>query len=153
MFAKSTTLKTIKTTMWVFWNHFHFCDRTCNIFRKCALYSTKPSYIHKLGDQPLKYITIGQLLQETASKFGDRKAVISVHQNEFLTFSELLQKADKLAATLKNLNLEKGDRLGLWVPNLVEWYVTKMASARAGLITVSKITICCNFKPRFFRCA
>ncbi|XP_063922118.1 medium-chain acyl-CoA ligase ACSF2, mitochondrial-like isoform X1 [Zophobas morio] len=118
MFAKSTTLKTIKTTI------------------KCALYSTKPSYIHKLGDQPLKYITIGQLLQETASKFGDRKAVISVHQNEFLTFSELLQKADKLAATLKNLNLEKGDRLGLWVPNLVEWYVTKMASARAGLITV-----------------
>ena len=106
-----------------------------NIFRKSI---TKPSYIHKVGEQPLKYITIGQLLEETANKFGERKAVISVHQNTFLTFSELLQRADKLAAAFKILNLEKNDRLGIWAPNLLEWYITKMACARAGLIAVSK---------------
>ncbi|KAJ3642552.1 hypothetical protein Zmor_025317 [Zophobas morio] len=99
-------------------------------------YSTKPSYIHKIGDQPLKYITIGRLLEQTAQKFGERKAVVSVHQNQFLTFSELLHKADKLAASFRLLNLEKNDRLGIWAPNLVEWYVTKMACARAGLIGV-----------------
>ncbi|XP_063918020.1 medium-chain acyl-CoA ligase ACSF2, mitochondrial-like [Zophobas morio] len=113
---------------------------------------TKPSYIHKVGEQPLKYITIGQLLEETANKFGERKAVISVHQNTFLTFSELLQRADKLAAAFKILNLEKNDRLGIWAPNLLEWYITKMACARAGLIAVylnpvfeaSEIEYCIN---------
>ncbi|XP_063922176.1 medium-chain acyl-CoA ligase ACSF2, mitochondrial-like [Zophobas morio] len=95
-----------------------------------------PSYVHKIGEQPLKYVTIGQLLEETANKFGDRKAIISVHQNESLTFSELLQKADKLAAAFKILNLEKNDRLGIWAPNLLEWYITMMACARAGLIAV-----------------
>ncbi|XP_063918008.1 medium-chain acyl-CoA ligase ACSF2, mitochondrial-like [Zophobas morio] len=100
------------------------------------MHSTKPSYIHKIGEQPLKYTTIGQLLQETADKFGERKAVVSVHQNEFLTFFELLQKADKLAAAFKLLNLEKNDRLGIWAPNLLEWYITMMGCARAGLIAV-----------------
>ena len=107
-----------------------------NIFRKSCSNSTKPSYLHKSGEQPLKYITIGQLLQETADKFGERKAVISVHQNKFLTFSELLEKADKLAAAFKILNLEKNDRVGIWAPNLLEWYITMMACARAGLIGV-----------------
>ncbi|XP_063918057.1 medium-chain acyl-CoA ligase ACSF2, mitochondrial-like [Zophobas morio] len=104
--------------------------------KKFCTNSTKPSYLHKIGEQPLKYITIGQLLQDTADKFGERKAVISVHQNKFLTFSELLEKADKLAAAFKILNLEKNDRVGIWAPNLLEWYITMMACARAGLIGV-----------------
>ena len=106
----------------------------------CTIIFRKPSYIHKVGEQPLKYITIGQLLEETANKFGERKAIISLHQNESLTFSELLQRADKLAAALKILNLEKSDRLGIWAPNLSEWYITMMACARAGLIGVSQKT-------------
>ena len=76
------------------------------------MYSTKPSYVHKVGEQPLKYVTIGQLLEEVAKNFGDRKAIISVHQDKFLTFSELLDKTDKVAASFKLLNLEKNDRLG-----------------------------------------
>ena len=117
------------------------------------MHSTKPSYIHKIGEQPLKYTTIGQLLQETADKFGERKAVVSVHQNEFLTFFELLQKADKLAAAFKLLNLEKNDRLGIWAPNLLEWYITMMGCARAGLIAVSQKTTFARSKNSFFfRC-
>ncbi|XP_063917984.1 medium-chain acyl-CoA ligase ACSF2, mitochondrial-like [Zophobas morio] len=112
----------------------------------------KPSYIHHIGEQPLQYITIGRLLENAADKFGDRKAIISTHQNQSVTFSELLQKADKLAASFRLLNLEKSDRLGIWAPNLIEWYVTKMACARAGLISVcvnpvfeaSEIEFCIN---------
>ncbi|RZC39358.1 acyl-CoA synthetase family member 2, mitochondrial, partial [Asbolus verrucosus] len=48
----------------------------------------------------------------------------------------VLLQADKLAAGFKSLGLEKNDRLGLWTPNLIEWYITKMACARAGLIMV-----------------
>ncbi|XP_063922160.1 medium-chain acyl-CoA ligase ACSF2, mitochondrial-like isoform X2 [Zophobas morio] len=101
-----------------------------------TMYSTKPSYVHKVGEQPLKYVTIGQLLEEVAKNFGDRKAIISVHQDKFLTFSELLDKTDKVAASFKLLNLEKNDRLGIWAPNLLEWCITMMACARAGLIAV-----------------
>jgi acyl-CoA synthetase (AMP-forming)/AMP-acid ligase II len=47
-----------------------------------------------------------------------------------------LVEADKLAAGFRTLGLEKNDRVGLWAPNLVEWYITKLACARSGLIMV-----------------
>ena len=75
-------------------------------------------------------------MEESESKFGDRNAVISRDKKKSLTFSQVLVEADKLAAGLKSLGLEKNDRVGIWAPNLVEWYVTKMACARAGLIMV-----------------
>ncbi|XP_044268322.1 medium-chain acyl-CoA ligase ACSF2, mitochondrial isoform X2 [Tribolium madens] len=103
---------------------------------KCSHYSTKLSYKHNLGEEPLRHITIGTLLDETVSKFGDRKALISRHQKKSLTFSEILNQTDKLAAGFKELGLEKNDRVGLWAPNLIEWYIGKMACARAGLIMV-----------------
>ncbi|KAH0815700.1 hypothetical protein GEV33_007091 [Tenebrio molitor] len=104
--------------------------------KKCRHFSTKLSYKHNLGEEPLRHITVGTLLKETAWKFGDRKAVISKHQNKSLTFAEALVEADKLAAGFRTLGLEKNDRVGLWAPNLVEWYITKLACARSGLIMV-----------------
>ena len=101
MLRNSDTSKSLKAARCVKSNrNFLFPKKN---FRKSI---ADPSYVHEIGEQPLKYVTIGQLLEETANKFGDRKAIISVHQNESLTFSELLQKADKLAAAFKILNLE-----------------------------------------------
>ena len=33
--------------------------------------------------------------------------------------------------------LEKGDRIGIWGPNTLQWYVTHMAAAKAGLVLVN----------------
>lgn len=45
-------------------------------------------------------------------------------------------QADKLAAGLKAVGLNVGDRVGIWAPNLIEWYVAMMACARAGFVMV-----------------
>ncbi|CAH1379105.1 unnamed protein product [Tenebrio molitor] len=115
-------------------------------------YSTKLSYVHNIGEKPLRYITIGDLLEEAACKFSERKAIISRHQNKSLTFAEILVQADKLAAGLTKVGVQRKDRVGLWAPNLIEWYITKLACARAGLIMVglnpanepSEIEYCVN---------
>ena len=46
-------------------------------------------------------------------------------------------KADRLAAGLLQLGLSHGDRLGIWGPNSTEWYISRLAASRAGLIAVS----------------
>jgi hypothetical protein len=46
-------------------------------------------------------------------------------------------QADRLAAGLLQLGLSPGDRLGIWGPNSSEWFISRMAAARAGLIAVS----------------
>ncbi|GLH16872.1 Luciferin 4-monooxygenase, partial [Gryllus bimaculatus] len=45
--------------------------------------------------------------------------------------------ADELAAGLRGLGMQPGDMLGLCGPNSVEWYLTNLAAARAGLILVN----------------
>lgn len=47
---------------------------------------------------------------------------------------QVLEQADRLAASFRKLGLRKGDRIGIWIPNLLEWYTTKMACARGGFI-------------------
>lgn len=89
-----------------------------------------------MGEEPLKYRTLGQQLAITADKYGDREAVVSCAENIRITYSEALLQADKLAAAFEVLNLEKGSRVGIWSPNTTNWFITMMAAARAGLILV-----------------
>lgn len=50
-------------------------------------------------------------------------------------------QADRLAAGFLKIGLDKGDRIGIWAPNMPSWYLTKMAAGRAGLILVIKIVL------------
>jgi len=52
-----------------------------------------------------------------------------------------LFQADRLAAGLLQLGLSTGDRLGIWGPNSSEWYISRLAAARAGLVAVSICTL------------
>ncbi|XP_012252617.2 medium-chain acyl-CoA ligase ACSF2, mitochondrial-like [Athalia rosae] len=95
-----------------------------------------PSYIFHRGSTPLVDITLGQLIEQSANRYPNRECMVSIHQNVRLTFSEVLRRADKLAAGLKKLGLKKGDRVGIWGPNTVEWYLSFAAIARAGFRVV-----------------
>ncbi|XP_066257129.1 medium-chain acyl-CoA ligase ACSF2, mitochondrial-like [Euwallacea similis] len=98
---------------------------------------TTLSYIHNPGTEPLRPLTIGKLLERTAQKYGDRSAIISPSQNQSFTFEEVLQRADRLAAALYGLGLQKGDRVGIWAQNISEWYITHMGVARGGFVLVN----------------
>ena len=45
-------------------------------------------------------------------------------------------QVDKLAAGFLAVGLKKGDRVGMWGPNIREWVLTQFATARVGLIMV-----------------
>lgn len=86
---------------------------------------------------PLVDITTGQLIGTAAERWPNQECLVSVDQNVRLTFSELLQRADRFGAGLKKLGLKRGDRLGIWGPNQVEWLITFAAAVRTGLILVA----------------
>jgi len=87
--------------------------------------------------RPLIEKTIPDLLCETVRRFGERDALISVHQQIRLTWREFSNEVDALARGLVMLGLAKGDRLGIWSPNTVEWVLTQFATARIGIILVN----------------
>ena len=67
----------------------------------------------------------------------DRPALISRHQGIRLSYAELDAEVDRIARALIAAGLERGDRLGLWSPNRVEWALIQYATARLGVILVN----------------
>ena len=58
--------------------------------------------------------TIGETFLETANRIPERIALISRHQNIRLTWAEYAHQAQRVAAGLRALGLNAGDRVGVW---------------------------------------
>ncbi len=95
------------------------------------------SYVSGTSDKPLLFKTVWQILEEAANTHPEKKALISHHQNRALSYKELHDEAGKIACGLLNAGLRKGDRIGIWAPNCIEWVLLQFASAKIGAILVT----------------
>ena len=107
------------------------------------------SHVRGASAPPLVEQTIGQALSEAARKYGDREAVVSVHQDIRLNWPELDEHAESIGAGLLSLGLEPGDRVGIWAPNCVEWTLIQFATAKAGLVLVNINPACRLYELEF----
>lgn len=95
------------------------------------------SYVCGRADSPLLYRTVGDVLRDAAQQWPDRDALVIRQQNVRLTYGALDVEVERLARALASLGLQRGDRVGIWSPNNLEWVLTQFATARAGLILVN----------------
>jgi len=95
------------------------------------------SYVHGASDKPLIGSTIGNYFDAACARFGERDALVVVHQKVRLSFAELKSRVDALACGLMRLGLAPGDRIGIWSQNNLEWALTQFATAKAGLVMVN----------------
>ena len=79
--------------------------------------------------------TLSQVLRETSGRFGTRPAVLDPSGVTF-SYEELNREVDRLARGLLDLGVGKGDKVGLWMPNIPEWVVAYFAIARIGAVVV-----------------
>ena len=93
------------------------------------------SYVKGSSTPKLVDLTISQLLKKSVSQYGSRDAFI--FPNNKFSYSTFDQAVDALAIGFLALGLDKGDRLGIWSPNRLEWVLTQFATARIGLILVN----------------
>jgi acyl-CoA synthetase (AMP-forming)/AMP-acid ligase II len=83
--------------------------------------------------------TIDQLLTDRAAERGDHVAVIDpVHR---ITYAALDSDTRELAAGFVAAGIGKGTRVGLIMPNGVEWVRTALAVARLGAVLVPLSTL------------
>jgi fatty-acyl-CoA synthase len=78
--------------------------------------------------------TLGQLLNDTAARFGQREAWS--FKGERITYRELRERVDRLAGGLLRLGIKKGDKVSLWMPNCLEWVYAYFAVAKVGAALV-----------------
>jgi fatty-acyl-CoA synthase len=95
------------------------------------------SYCHRGGDEPLIGATIAEHFADIVTRFGEHEAVVSVPQQQRLSYKELSAAVDQLARGLLAIGFCKGDRIGVWSTNTIEWLIIQMATARIGAILVN----------------
>jgi fatty-acyl-CoA synthase len=95
------------------------------------------SYASGTSDVPLLGDTIGANLEATVARFADHEALVDASTGRRLTYAELDSAVDELARGLLALDVVKGDRVGIWAPNCVEWVLVQYATAKIGAILVN----------------
>jgi fatty-acyl-CoA synthase len=102
-----------------------------------TLAMAEKSYTSAVSEVPLLGDTIGQNLDRTVSRFGDRIALVDVPSGRRWTYAELAVDVDAAALGLLDAGVAKGDRVGIWAPNCAEWTLTQYATAKIGAILVN----------------
>ena len=95
------------------------------------------SYCHRGGDLPLLGETIPARFAAVVERYPQREAVVSVHQQRRLSYAVLAKEVDLLARGLLAAGFRRGERVGVWSTDHVEWLLLQMATARIGAVLVN----------------
>ena len=99
--------------------------------------SRELSYIAGLGLTPLLGETLGECVTRASKAYPDQEALVSRHQQVCYTYGDLDAAVTRVAAGLLALDVNAGDRVGIWCTNCVEWVLTQYAAARIGALFVT----------------
>ena len=95
------------------------------------------SYTQGASSRTLIGQTIGDNLEATVERWPDDEALVVGRQGVRYTYAQFNDRVDLVARGLLALGLDKGDRLGIWAPNVAEWTLTQYATAKIGVILVN----------------
>lgn len=85
---------------------------------------------------PDRYSSLIDMFESSVKRYADRPAFVNM--GEVMTFRKLEERSRAFAAYLQNqLKLQKGDRVALMMPNLLQYPVALFGVLRAGLVVVN----------------
>ncbi len=85
---------------------------------------------------PDRYSSLIDMFENNVKRYADRPAFINM--GEVMTFRKLEERSRAFAAYLQNqLKLQKGDRVALMMPNLLQYPVALFGVLRAGMVVVN----------------
>ena len=83
-----------------------------------------------------RYTSLIDLFEQSAKRYADQPAFINMGQ--VMTFRKLEERSRAFAAYLQNeLGLQKGDRVALMMPNLLQYPIALFGVLRAGMVVVN----------------
>ena len=81
------------------------------------------------------YDSLVALIEESFSKFKDREAYVCMGRT--MTYGDIDARSRDLAAYFTSLGLQRGDRVAIMMPNVLQYPITVAAVLRAGFIAVN----------------
>ena len=82
-----------------------------------------------------RYTSILDIYDASIATYTDRVAYVNFGKE--MTFGELDRLSEQFAAYLQGLGLQKGDRIALMMPNILQYPVAIFGALKAGLVVVN----------------
>ncbi len=79
--------------------------------------------------------SLNQLFEQSFQKFSDRLAFTCMGKG--MTFKQLDEASTQFAAYLQSLGLQKGDRIALMMPNVLQYPIALLGTLKAGCVVVN----------------
>ncbi len=80
-------------------------------------------------------VPLFHFLEDVAKK--NPNAVCTIYEGARITYGEMNQLSDRLAAALAKLGLKKGDRVGIFIPNTPQFAIAYYGVLKAGGVVVA----------------
>lgn len=84
---------------------------------------------------PLQYSSVAALIEDSFKRFAGRPAYTCMGKT--ITYSEMESLSSAIGAWLQSLGLQKGDRVAVMMPNILQMPVAMAAVLRAGYTVVN----------------
>jgi long-chain acyl-CoA synthetase len=81
----------------------------------------------------IEKITMPEILDRTAATFPDRTAFL--YMGKKITFQKLLDYSNRFAKALLDMGVQKGDKIGMILPNIPQAVIANQAAYRVGAVT------------------
>lgn len=94
--------------------------------------SLAKSYCHMPGGDVKKGLTFGRMLENSVQKYPDNTAIW--FGDVKYTYRDFNEKVNRMAASLLDLGLVRGDRIGILFPDWPEYSISLYACARIGVV-------------------
>jgi len=80
--------------------------------------------------------TLGQFVAENADRYEDRIALNYFLDKDTISYRDLHEQSERLAAGLSSMGLRKGAHVAVMLPNIPETFITWIALSRIGAVMV-----------------
>jgi acyl-CoA synthetase (AMP-forming)/AMP-acid ligase II len=95
-----------------------------------------PSLLQGPNYPPLRYKTLGEILDEQVELRGDNEAIICPSNNSRWSYNKLQREASHVAQGLLAFGIKPGDRIGILAGNCTEYVAVFFAAGYIGAILV-----------------
>lgn len=114
--------------------HLHDLKKEAQTVDKIWLNSYAPGVPAEIN--PDAYQSIPEILNETCQKYHDSPAFYCLGST--INYSELEQLTNHFAAYLQHeLKLQKGDRIAIMLPNILQYPIAMFGALKAGMVVVN----------------
>ena len=84
---------------------------------------------------PLEFASLGELFDKACAKYGPQPAWTMMGKS--MTYAQLHVQSEKIGAWLQQQGLQKGDRVAIMMPNVLQYPVAMLGILRAGFAVVN----------------